>query len=51
MTEVVMKWMRKLTGKIPRENRVRSTTLERRPTISGIGDMNVEEGNSGDPSN
>src|SRR6476646_6627548 len=51
MTEVVVKWMGKLTGKIVCENGVRSATLESRPTISGVGDMNMEERKSGDPSN
>jgi hypothetical protein len=49
MTEMVMKWMGKLTWKSWCENAVRSPTLESRPTISCVREMNMEEGKSGDP--
>jgi hypothetical protein len=48
---MIGKWMGKLTRKICCENGVRSPTLQRRPAISGVRDMNVEERDSGNPSN
>lgn len=51
VTEPVMKWVGKLTWKTTREDGVRSATSESRPAVSGVGDMDVEERNSGDPTN
>jgi hypothetical protein len=49
MSEMVVKRMGELTWKSRRKNRVRAATLERRPSISAVRKVNVEEGNSGDP--
>jgi hypothetical protein len=45
----VVKGMRKLTWQIWRENGVRSTTLENRPTISGIRNVEMKKRERGDP--
>src|SRR6188508_3431250 len=41
--------VRKLTGKIRGKNRVSSTTLQSRPIVSGVWEMEMEERNSGEP--
>lgn len=47
----VVEEMRELTGQIRREHGMRATTVESGPTISRIGDMDMEEWSHANPNN